>query len=101
MQRVNITRPFAFNPTGYAAKADEFAVGEQDVPENVAAWLGRHPAFGSLVSTAEAEPNEGVEVPLGGVGEITEAGARVLSEEEAEGQPEPPAEETPKPKRRR
>ena len=101
--RVNISQPFAFNPTGNAAKALEFAAGEQDVPESVAAWLGRNPGYGSVIEDA------GAAVPEGGVGEVSEDGARVLGEEEAagvqfpegelDGQPEP----TPaaKPARRR
>lgn len=102
MQRVNITQPFSFNLTGYAEKPAEYAVGEQDVPAAVAAWLSENPEYGSTVV------NEGDQVPEGGVGEVSADGARVLPEDEAaavefpegdlEGEPEPeqPAEEVPK-----
>lgn len=101
MQRVNITQPFSFNLTGYAEKPAEYAVGEQDVPAAVAAWLSENPEYGSTVV------NEGDQVPEGGVGEVSADGARVLPEDEAaavefpdegdlEGEPEQPAEEAPK-----
>lgn len=101
MQRVNITQPFSFNLTGYAEKPAEYAVGEQDVPAAVAAWLSENPEYGSAVV------NEGVQVPEGGVGEVSADGARVLPQDEAEavefpdegdleGEPEQPAEEAPK-----
>lgn len=102
MQRVNITQPFSFNLTGYADKPAEYAVGEQDVPSAVAAWLSENPEYGSAVV------NESVQVPDGGVGEVSADGARVLPEGDAaavefpegdlEGglEPEQPAEEAPR-----
>lgn len=101
MQRVNITQPFSFNLTGYAEKPAEYAVGEQDVPAAVAAWLSENPEYGA------AAANEGVQVPESGAGEVSDGVARVLPEDEAaavefpdegdlEGEPEQPAEEAPK-----
>lgn len=76
MQRVDISQPFSFNLTGYAEKPTEYSRGEQDVPERVAAWLAENPDFGTVL-------NEGVLVPVGSVGEVSDEGARVLSDEEA------------------